>query len=56
MMVGGAGVEGWEGSEDDFGGGTRAEASLEGRRREKASRGSGARAMDVSEERVAPWK
>lgn len=55
--MGGEGVEGWEESEDDFGGGvTRAEASLDGRRREKARRGSGARAMEVSEESVAPWK
>lgn len=33
----------------------RADAIREGTRRENATRGSGSSAMDVKEERVAPW-
>lgn len=38
------------------GGASRAAARREGRRREKVTRGRGARETDVKLDRVAPWK
>lgn len=56
-MVGGDGVDADDDGEEvrDEIGESMADANLEGSRRENASRGRGAREIEVREESVAPW-